>query len=300
MTKVLIDREALQRIHRDLDACQKVIWLAGGFDPAYCRDAQARLKEIDELLEQPAQAQAAPQRVNDELFVSIRQALDYSRNFANAKPDIGTSEREHILGLANLLERTARSPAQAGQEHMTVAAMCFEYKHPDSGEERAVVITRDDVLTNMEFELFEKLLEQLCQCEPIGETNIIDCGCDEHADEFVLLSDRPTAHPTTMTLAATDVLAERRRQIEAEGWTPEHDDEHSGGQMARAGACYALSGSCPPSDETAALLVDLAWPWAPKWWRPTTQRRDLVKAAALILAEIERLDRTSPTQGGEA
>lgn len=34
------------------------------------------------------------------------------------------------------------------------------------------------------------------------------------------------------TQAAVDVLAERRRQIEAEGWTPDHDDEHY--QTARA------------------------------------------------------------------
>ncbi|HHG5409119.1 TPA: hypothetical protein ACPWMT_005896, partial [Pseudomonas aeruginosa] len=50
-----------------------------------------------------------------------------------------------------------------------------------------------------------------------------------------------------------DVQAERRRQVEAEGWTPEHDDGHSHGQMARAAACYALAGSSAPNDGTAAL-----------------------------------------------
>jgi hypothetical protein len=35
------------------------------------------------------------------------------------------------------------------------------------------------------------------------------------------------------------------------------------------------------------------WPWDRKWWKPTDRRRDLVKAAALILAEIERLDRAT-------
>lgn len=239
MTKSLIDHEALKRIHRDLDACQKVIHLAGGFDPAYCKDAQARLKEIDALLTQP-------------------------------------------------------SPAP-------VQVMRFEYKHPDTGEIRSVVIAREEVLAGMEYELFEKLVEQLCQCEPIGETNVIDCRCDEHAEEFALLSDRPTAHPTTMTLATTDVLTERRRQVEAEGWTREHDDTHGHGQLARAAACYALSGSCAPGDETAAMLVDLAWPWPARWWKPTTSRRDLVKAAALILAEIERLDRADlASKAGEA
>ncbi|WP_236658365.1 hypothetical protein [Pseudomonas knackmussii] len=93
-----------------------------------------------------------------------------------------------------------------------------------------------------------------------------------------------------------DVQAERRRQVEAEGWSPEHDDEHGGGQMARAGACYALAGSSAPNDEKAAMLVSLAWPWAPQWWKPTTARRDLVKAAALILAEIDRLDRATARQ----
>lgn len=100
-------------------------------------------------------------------------------------------------------------------------------------------------------------------------------------------------HRPELSQAAADVLAERRRQIEAEGWTAEHDSEHGKGQLARAAACYAMAGSCEPSDETAGILVDLAWPWAPQWWKPATARRDLVKAGALILAEIERLDRAS-------
>ncbi|EOT7484700.1 hypothetical protein RMH01_24825 [Pseudomonas aeruginosa] len=93
-----------------------------------------------------------------------------------------------------------------------------------------------------------------------------------------------------------DVQAERRRQVEAEGWTPEHDDEHSHGQIARAAACYALAGSSAPNDGTAALLVSLAWPWDQQWWKPSTPRRDLVKACALALAEIERLDRACISQ----
>ncbi|MDQ4340904.1 hypothetical protein RBT91_15955 [Pseudomonas aeruginosa] len=67
--------------------------------------------------------------------------------------------------------------------------------------------------------------------------------------------------------------------------------------MARAAACYALAGSSAPSDGTAALLVSLAWPWDEQWWKPSTARRDLVKACALALAEIERLDRAAADQG---
>ncbi|EPJ9678967.1 hypothetical protein [Pseudomonas aeruginosa] len=93
-----------------------------------------------------------------------------------------------------------------------------------------------------------------------------------------------------------DVQEERRRQITAEGWTPEHDDEHDNGEMARAAACYALAGSSAPNDGTAALLVSLAWPWDQQWWKPTSALRDLVKACALALAEIERLDRACISQ----
>lgn len=56
----LVSVEQLQKIHRELDACQKVIWLAGcrprvpnGFDPAYVTDAQERLKEIEALFAAP-------------------------------------------------------------------------------------------------------------------------------------------------------------------------------------------------------------------------------------------------------
>lgn len=118
--------------------------------------------------------------------------------------------------------------------------------------------------------------------------------------EFIdIIEEMKAAQGPVMAQAWLDVQEERRRQIEAEGWTPEHDDKHGGGQMARAAACYALAGSCSHNDETAALLVDLAWPWTPEWWKPSTSRRDLVKAAALILAELERLDRAAaPAQGG--
>ncbi|HBT5799378.1 TPA: hypothetical protein PCK99_003452 [Klebsiella pneumoniae] len=92
-----------------------------------------------------------------------------------------------------------------------------------------------------------------------------------------------------VTAAAADVLAERKRQVTAEGWTPGHDDEYEHGELADAAGCYALSSE----------LFDCAgepprpWPWPDEWWKPTNRRRDLVKAGALILAEIERLDRTA-------
>ena len=108
-----------------------------------------------------------------------------------------------------------------------------------------------------------------------------------------------------MSKAIEDVLAERRRQVEAEGWSDKHDDVHTSGEIAGAAACYAmhdLSFTIPniKLGHTVAMLVKDLWPWAQSWWKPTDRRRNLVKAAALLIAEIERLDRKAATnpQGG--
>ena len=99
-----------------------------------------------------------------------------------------------------------------------------------------------------------------------------------------------------MTQAARDVLAERRRQIEKEGWTPEHDDQHVNGGLAAAAACYAMQ-AANDTRGIATRIVPAPWPWARRWWKPKDQRRNLVKAAALILSEIERLDRAAGAKG---
>ena len=94
--------------------------------------------------------------------------------------------------------------------------------------------------------------------------------------------------------AIDDIAAERKRQIDQEGWHPSHDDAHSNGELAGAAACYAMHGvsiqNVALRQGVKAMVRDL-WPWAQSWWKPTDRRRDLVKAGALIAAEIERLDR---------
>ena len=106
---------------------------------------------------------------------------------------------------------------------------------------------------------------------------------------------RPEGISRDPTQAVLDVLAERRRQIEAEGWTSEHDDKHAEG-LACAAACYA-AGSRRLMIEGDMADIEV-WPWDESWWKPTNRRRDLVKAGALILAEIERLDRIAVRQEG--
>jgi hypothetical protein len=90
--------------------------------------------------------------------------------------------------------------------------------------------------------------------------------------------------------AILDVIAERQRQQSVEGWMPEHDDEHCNGELAMAAVCYAMFAN------NQGFSVPGLWPWAREWWKQSGQRRDLVKAGALILAEIERIDRQESAQ----
>lgn len=93
--------------------------------------------------------------------------------------------------------------------------------------------------------------------------------------------------------ALEDIAAERQRQKDGEGWTETHDDRYAQGELEHAAACYAVFGDGEKiRDDTAAQqLLAKFWPWHRRWWKPTNARRNLVKAGALIVAAIERLDR---------
>lgn len=94
--------------------------------------------------------------------------------------------------------------------------------------------------------------------------------------------------------ALVDVAAERSRQITAEGWAPAHDDARSDFRLSRAASCYAMS---PSWRANGHMPAPISWPWAYKWWKPKNDRADLVRAGALIIAEIERLDRRQALTG---
>lgn len=90
------------------------------------------------------------------------------------------------------------------------------------------------------------------------------------------------------------ISKERTRQVNQEGWSPEHDDEHDRGELARAAACYAVASAFDVKDvglvAIQKILVAL-WPptWAVKWWKPKDRKSNLVRAGALIAAELDRL-----------
>ena len=105
------------------------------------------------------------------------------------------------------------------------------------------------------------------------------------------------------------IADERARQLSVEGWTPEHDDEHTRGEMAAAAACYAkLAQMLEIGDwpfEVAADVATRSWPWSREWWKPSRDiDRNLEKAGALIAAELDRRQRmnaalSSPNAKGD-
>ena len=90
------------------------------------------------------------------------------------------------------------------------------------------------------------------------------------------------------------IAAERKRQIEEEGFEAKHDDYNMGGELINAAIVYLLS---PKMRETNMVvsgmrpsLLSFFWPWSYEWFKPSVNRiRELEKAGALIAAEIDRL-----------
>ncbi len=103
------------------------------------------------------------------------------------------------------------------------------------------------------------------------------------------------------------VAEERQRQIAREGFDAKHDAEHDSCELVDAALCYAAVASAEVRGSTAeewpASMFNgfndslIEWPWEDEWWKPSDDPiRNLVKAGALIAAEIDRLQRKEMTR----
>lgn len=110
----------------------------------------------------------------------------------------------------------------------------------------------------------------------IGYEYRMICGALRRVPKF---ADR------VISQAVRDIFTERDRQITEEGWTPEHDDTYTGGELANAAGCYSLHAYDRVSK------APIYWPFPSEWWKPSNPRRSLIKAGALIIAELERMYR---------
>lgn len=89
------------------------------------------------------------------------------------------------------------------------------------------------------------------------------------------------------------IAEERAAQVSREGWTPEHDDEHDNGAMAGAAAAYALCAQEQARGWKGPFTMPQCWGWDREWFKPKDQRRNLIRAGALIAAELDRIERAA-------
>ena len=120
-------------------------------------------------------------------------------------------------------------------------------------------------------------------CGPFGFTYVTHVCFGNHYD---VLAEGDVSSGTGL------IAAERKRQIEAEGYTAEHDAQHETGELARAGAASALFAG------RNEVLAERVWPFERAGFKPVrTDSWDatgsLVKAGALIAAAIDRLAEVS-------
>lgn len=133
--------------------------------------------------------------------------------------------------------------------------------------------------------------------------------------------DAPTPEDEASARVAREIYLGRLRQRKptddgGEGFSNAEDDKY-GGQLAFAASAYAYAAGQPEGLRAFVMLngkpvrsglfgghvVDvlrMLWPWDIAWWKPKTPREDLVRAGALILAAIEKIDRAEARQRADA
>jgi hypothetical protein len=102
------------------------------------------------------------------------------------------------------------------------------------------------------------------------------------------------AQKSVSTTVGLEIVNERMRQVEAKGYAPDQDNLYIQRELLDGARAYLLSAD---HDRDAGSFV---WPWPMEHFKPGAPRRDLIKAAALIVAEIERLDRIAAAEKAAA
>lgn len=100
--------------------------------------------------------------------------------------------------------------------------------------------------------------------------------------------------PIRTTLGCVLIEAERVRQISEEGYSEAHDDGHTSSEMARAAKVLLKCAMRQLRGAPMAHVMSLhfGWPWSRRSFKVSPDPlRQLVKAGALIAAEIDRLER---------
>lgn len=114
--------------------------------------------------------------------------------------------------------------------------------------------------------------------------------------EHLVRGDRLVMHGLAVTkgeaITGADLIAsERRRQVYAEGYTPDQDKHYGSDELVNAALCYVESsiGCCGQLEGVDTSIVPPCWPWSGLSWKPKNRAADLVRAGGLIAAELDRM-----------
>lgn len=164
---------------------------------------------------------------------------------------------------------------------------------PFSDRERKIYKSKTQMVLDVEDQLAtaeKKFLDEVNRLTNISNSWAEKAQAAEAKIAEIFAPERVKA----LSKAACAVIDERDRQQEVEGWTPRHDDEHCSGDLAAAAGCYAFVAADQANyPQRSFSKRPEHWPFATSWWKPKGARENLVRAGALIIAEIERIDRAS-------
>lgn len=101
--------------------------------------------------------------------------------------EVGSGSLEDFQSMPEEYELRALYTRPAEQPAPVAMVMSFDFEHPLSKERRTVTLTKRNVFDGMEDYFYDKLGAQICQCESVGETNVVDCNCDEYVHDFEIM-----------------------------------------------------------------------------------------------------------------
>lgn len=137
-------------------------------------------------------------------------------------------------------------------------------------------------------------LQSLVRYEPVVRGRLIDDVChllDTEGPKGTIESIKAEVqklkgvYAEGIPQAWLDVIEERRRQRSVLGYTPSKDDAYIFDELPRAAVSYILY------TYNKSKAVPPMWPWSMDHWKPKTPRGNVVRAIALLIAEVERMDR---------
>jgi hypothetical protein len=116
-----------------------------------------------------------------------------------------------------------------------------------------------------------------------------------------LLYAAPPAQGMDLGPGVQAIAIERQRQMATERFTSTHDEQYQRGELAKAAVAYAQLAAMELDAGTRGhigwLNPPAIWPWEAHWWKPVDARRDLVRAGALIAAQIDLIDQRDAAPG---